>query len=68
MARKFKKTVISGQDEEFFYAADRELIERFADAADVAKVDEAKRQIAEALGVVSKHVTVSVEMMFLLSV
>ncbi len=69
MSIKTKRTTISEQDQEFIHAADRKLMKRYVDPADVAKVDEAKRQIAEALGVnVDEHVYVSVEMMFLLSV
>ncbi len=66
MGQKNVKTEVCRQDQKLVYFADRELIEMFVNSSAVAKVDEAKRQIAEALGVdADEHIRVDVEMKFI---
>ncbi len=66
MGQKNVKTDVCRHDQKLVYFADRELMERFVDSSAVAKVDEARRQIAAALGVdADEHIRVDVEMKFI---
>ena len=68
MAHKSSKSEVSPQANEFIYFADRELMEKFVDPATVIKIDEAKRQIAEAAGVtVDEHIRLEIAMTFLVT-